>query len=659
MKANFLYYIIFLFSIQIVIAQKQYNVLDWKAETSLNTDLLQQMHEQYDQRRIAFNKALDSKKTVIAYQKNVQEKFIQLLGKLPDRTALNAQTTGIIHSDNFSIEKVVYESFPHHHVTSTLYIPDGNQKFPAVLLFCGHEAESKATISYQKTAMLFAQHGFVVMMIDPISQGERYQLTDTKGKPLTRGGTTEHTLLNESSNLFGLSTPADELWDNERGLDYLITRKEVDTTRIGCLGNSGGGMQTIYFAAFDKRIKIAAPCSYVANRERTLELTGAADGCAQMPNEGKEQLELSDYLMAMAPKPLLILAGKYDFIDYTGTQMAFNELKKVYTILEKPDRIKLFTYDDGHGISKPKREAAVRWFSKWMYNDNRFIKEEDLKAFAEKELLVTASGQVNTAYTDEFNLFERNFLLFDQLKDERQKFLNQSKDKIKNKIAGLTKVELNRNAMQSEETGQIQKEHYTIHKLIIRKEKQIPLPVLLISPSVKSEKLIIWLNENGKNKMADSAAFMQSFIDNNYTVILADIRGIGETEDIPSMNDAKYYNKEYRNAMLALHIGKPLIGQRTNDILNLLQFIHQNEAFNQLPIEINASGITSLPVLHAALFDSSVTSISLYSSIHSFKDILEHPLEKNWYSWVIPDVLHYYDIHDLIKLIHAKVSYNN
>ena len=79
MKANFLYYIIFLFSIQIVIAQKQYNVLDWKAETSLNTYLLQQMHEQYDQRRIAFNKALDSKKTVIAYQKNVQEKFIQQL----------------------------------------------------------------------------------------------------------------------------------------------------------------------------------------------------------------------------------------------------------------------------------------------------------------------------------------------------------------------------------------------------------------------------------------------------------------------------------------------------------------------------------------------------------------------------------------------------
>jgi dienelactone hydrolase len=206
-------------------------------------------------------------------------------------------------------------------------------------------------------------------VVDPVSQAERYQLMDNTGKPLTRGGTTEHTLLNEASNLVGESTPKDELWDNVRSLDYLFTRPEVDTTRIGCLGNSGGGMQTIYFAGFDPRIKVMAPCSYVATRERTLELTGPADGCAQMPGEGSYGLEFADYLLISSPKPLLILAGRYDFIDYRGAEEAYHEIKKAYTVLGKPDQVELFTYDDGHGISKPKREAALRWFNRWLKHD--------------------------------------------------------------------------------------------------------------------------------------------------------------------------------------------------------------------------------------------------------------------------------------------------
>ena len=657
MKAKFLYCIIFLFSIHIVAAQKQYNVLDWKAENSLNTYLVQQMHQQYDARRKEFNKAISSKQSLVEYQKTVQQKFKSLLGDLPEKTPLNTVVTGSINAENYKIEKIVYESFPHHHVTSTLYIPEGNKKFPAVLLFCGHEAEAKATLSYQKTAILFAQHGFVVMMIDPVSQGERYQLTDNTGKPLTRGGTTEHTLLNESSNLFGLSTPADELWDNERGLDYLVTRNEVDTTRIGCLGNSGGGMQAIYFAAFDKRIKIAAPCSYLANRERTLEISGAADGCAQIPNEGKEQLELSDYLIAMAPKPLLILAGKYDFIDYTGTLQAFDELKKVYATFQQKNKLKLFTYDDGHGISKPKREVALQWFRQWMYDDTNFIKENESRTFSEKELSVTSTGQVNTAYVDELNLFQRNFLLNDRFQQERKEFLSQPNKVIIEKIASLSGVDTKRNAIHAEETGEIVKGNAIIHKMIIRKENEMPIPVLFIKPETKIQKIVIWLNEDGKNKIADSGSLIQSYLKNNCVVIVADIRGIGETEDKAEFNDPKYFNKEYRNTMLALHIGRSLVGQRTNDVLAILQFIQSNDELTKLPIELNATGISTLPALQASVFDKTIMQLNLFKSIHSFKDTLSYPIEKNWYSWIIPNVLKYYDVNDLIELSNAKVVF--
>ncbi len=383
--------------------QKPYHVFDWKAEYTLNTYLLQQVHQQYDARRKSLQQALQSREAMIAYREECRAQYKKLLGELPAKTSLNANVVGVIKQKGYRVERIVYESIPGHHVSSNLYIPEGKGPFPSVLLFCGHEQESKATESYQKTAILFALHGFVVLVIDPISQGERHQLTDKDAKPVTRGGTTEHTLVNAAANLVGSGAVAYELWDNVRGLDYLVTRSEVDKDRIGCLGNSGGGTQTTYYIAFDDRIKVAAPCSFIARRERNLELMGASDGCQHIPYEGNAQLEISDFLIAFAPKPILILAGRYDFVDYTGAEEVYSELKQVYTVLNEPDKVSLFTVDDGHGISRPKREAAVRWFRKWLYAKDEPVTEGTLPILSQKELNCTASAQVNGDFKNEVN----------------------------------------------------------------------------------------------------------------------------------------------------------------------------------------------------------------------------------------------------------------
>jgi len=641
-----------------IFSQKQFSVMDWKTDVTLNTYLVQQMHKQYDERRKNFDKALISKQSVTGYIESIKKKFLQILGDLPEQSSLNAKTTGTIRQDGYKIEKIVYESFPHHHVTSNLYIPAGKGPFPAALLFCGHEDLSKATESYQQTALLFVKNGFVVFVIDPVSQSERYQLTDEKGKPLTRGGTTEHTLLNEASNLFGNSAPAYELWDNVRGLDYLVTRKEVDTSKIGCLGNSGGGMQTIYFAAWDQRVKVIAPCSYLANRERTMEMTGPADGCAQIPGEGKMQLELSDYLIAAAPKPLLILAGRYDFIDYTGTVIAFDELKKVYSKLSQPEKLQLFTYDDGHGISQPKREAAVTWFRKWLYNDPVPVKEIELNTLTDKELFCTATGQINSEYPDEISLAKRNIELYNNYASRRNNFLKQNKETIQKKIKELLGINDISEKVNVQDAGTAEKDKLIYHKLIVRKTNEPPLPLLVVSPRSDIKKVAIWVSESGKNKMADSTILIQSYIEQGAAVILADIRGTGETEDGAEFNDPKYFNKEYRNAMTALHIARSLPGQRTEDIFSIMQFIAGIKNLSGKPVELNATGINTLPALYATLFSNGISQLNLYQSIKSYKEILERPVEKNWYSYVIPGVLKYYDIPDLVKMIGgAKVTY--
>jgi len=67
------------------------------------------------------------------------------LGKLPEKTPLNAVVTGTIACTGYNIEKVCYESLPNHHVTANLYVPaTGSGPYPAILVAMGHYAGGKA-----------------------------------------------------------------------------------------------------------------------------------------------------------------------------------------------------------------------------------------------------------------------------------------------------------------------------------------------------------------------------------------------------------------------------------------------------------------------------------------------------------------------------------
>jgi len=638
---------LFVFLCTNTFAQKQYNVLDWKADVSLNTYLVQQIRKQYEKRNLDLSEALKTKAKTLAYIETVKQKAKNLFGKMPQKAALNAQVTGTIAQDGYRIEKIIYQSFQDHHVTANLYLPSTKGKLPAVLLFCGHEDVSKATESYQKTAMLLAKNGFVVFVIDPISQSERVQLTDANGKSLTRGSTTEHTLLNLSSNLLGTSVAAYELFDNQRGLDYLLTRKEVDASRIACVGNSGGGMQTIYFAAIDDRIKAVVPCSYLASRENTLATTGAADGCAQIPNEGALQLEMSDYLIAAAPKPTLILAGRYDFIDYNGTLQSFSDLKKVYASLGQPEKLSLFTFDDGHGISKPKREKTVQWLLKWFYNDNRVIVEPELATLSDKDLFASAKQKVSLSFPEEITVQKKNELLFKQNTESRKAFAKLDLVQRKKAVQNLLNIKLNPGKLSIEKTGVVQVKTLSFEKLIIRKSDEIPLPVLVSYPKNAVKKVVIWLSDEGKSKMIDSVDLSNE--DTAY--IFADLRGTGETTDKAEMNDPKYFSKDYRNAMLALLIGKPLVGQRVEDLFTILDLISGNKQLSNANVEVNTKGNVGISTLHAAFFRSEISQLNLYQCLESYQQILQQPLVKDRYGLVINNILEHYDIPDIASWI--------
>ncbi|HNX84800.1 MAG: acetylxylan esterase [Bacteroidales bacterium] len=635
-------------------AQDQNKVADWKTEFTLRSHLLQEMHSLYDLRRERLREALSDECAINEYKAGCRGSYLRLLGELPPETPLNPEITGRIALGSIVLEKVIIESRPGHHVTANLYLPAGEGPFPAVLFFCGHEMTSKATLSYLETALLFAANGISVMVVDPISQGERVQFIDSEGRRILRGSTTEHTLLNAGAILTGSSVAAWELHDNIRALDYLVSRPEIDSNRIGCMGNSGGGAQTMWFIGFDDRVKAAAPCSFITTREREYELNGTGDGCQQIAGEAEAGLEIADYPAIFAPKPLLILAGRYDFVDYRGTVDAFNELKSVYTLTGHPDRISLFTCDDGHGLSAPKREAALMWFRRWLDAGNSPIVREIPAAPAEEDTWCTPSGQVNVMYPGEITMQEYNRRRVTELDAERRRFIEgNNREALIDTLRRLLSVNSDCHEGVSIETrGSFSVKGHVAEKLIIRRTGEVPLPCHLYRNTGKgvADTLTIWLSHKGKASVAADST-PDGFLPGRYRVVLAaDLRGMGETAEKPQDNDPKYYNSEYHNAVLSMHVGQPLPGQRVRDILMILDFISADEELGRMPLKVIASGPAALPAHLAAVLDTRIDDLEMSATIESFSEITDRPVEKEWFSWIIPGGLKYFDLPDLAAL---------
>ena len=631
-------------------AQVNSNALSWRMNTAYNNYLKRDIHQQYDNRNKDFAKALKSKEDLIKYRDNCIKRYKSIIGDFPTKNNLNSKVVGVTQLEGFRVEKIIFESLPKRYVTANLYIPNGEGPFPVTLHLCGHGLKGKSPLS--RAATLMASNKIAVLVVDPIGQGERIQFVDKNSKSITRGATTEHTILNMGANLVGTSLAAYEYWDNHRAIDYLETRTDLDKNRIGVYGSSGGGTQTAYMLGLDDRIKVATVCSYFTQRERVFDVYGASDGCQHIPYEGREQLEIADFVLMMAPKPVLIMSGKYDFVDYWGATKAFNNLKKAYTILGVPEKTNLFSVESGHGMPKPKREAMVSWFKKWFYQDDSPVLETQTLSTSLENLQCTSTGQVITSIPDNISIPEYHKQQYELYENNRAVFLKKDTAVIRKKVLELLGIKMPTEDINILSTGQSSFRKFDLYKYQINRTGQMPVPCLVLMPENVDSKsnIVLYLNESGKSDILSNENLIDSHINQGDILILADLRGFGETADPINLNDSKYWNWEYQNAMASLHIGKPIMGQRVIDILSILDFIEQTPNLKNKSIQLIANGLYGPTAIHATYLDQRISKTEISRSIKSFYNYLENPLQKDVYTNVLYGVLKYYDLKDLINI---------
>ncbi|MHC4175852.1 MAG: alpha/beta hydrolase family protein, partial [Planctomycetota bacterium] len=308
----------------------------------------------------------DSLMPLNRFPRMVQEYFVETVRGIegPEKTPLKPRTTGVIERDSYKIEKIIFESRPNFLVTANLYIPKGRTfPLPGVVGTCGHSSNGKAAEAYQSFAQGLARQGYVVLLYDPIGQGERLQYPGEDLKSRFRPGVREHLLAGNQQFLVGEFFGSWRSWDGIRALDYLLTRKEVDPKHIGVTGNSGGGTMTTWLCGVESRWTMAAPSCFVTTFRRNLENELPADTEQCPPQALALGLDHSDFLAAMAPKPVIILAKEKDYFDARGAEEAFRRLSHLYNLLGAKKSSELFIGPGYHGYSQENREAMYRWFN--------------------------------------------------------------------------------------------------------------------------------------------------------------------------------------------------------------------------------------------------------------------------------------------------------
>ena len=307
---------------------------------------------QVEQNAITRRLSLRSKSDAENYIQEVREKIQQCFGPWPEKTPLNAKISGIVERDSYRIEKIIFESRPGFPVTANLYIPKGLKfPLPAVVGTCGHSANGKAASAYQSFSQGLARMGYIVLIFDPMGQGERLQYIDDELKPRHGFGTDEHLYVGTQMVLTGESLFSWFGWDGIRALDYLWTRPEVDPKYIGVTGNSGGGTQATWLCGVDSRFTMAALSCFVTTFRHNLENELPAD-CEQYPPGALALgLDHEDFIAAMAPKPVILLGQEKDFFDVRGIEESFKRLKYLYKLLGAEENIQLFIGPDYHCYS--------------------------------------------------------------------------------------------------------------------------------------------------------------------------------------------------------------------------------------------------------------------------------------------------------------------
>lgn len=271
----------------------------------------------------------------------------------PQRPDLNTTVWDAFEHEGCRISKVRFESRPGFIVTGSLYT-SVTQSEPAPAILCPHGHWPKGRLHHDDTGSIplrclaLAKLGFVVFSYDMIGYNDSGQVQHRWSQELQRHGA-----------LYGITPFGLQTWNSIRAIDFLESRSDVDATRIGCTGASGGGSQTWNLALLDERVKVIAPVCMLS-----CHFQGGC-ACEEAPLLRLGDLTTFDMLSSIAPRPCFVTSVTD---DWTNLNPAYEvpALKAIYALHGAEDCVGGVHFRDKHNYNKRTREHVSAWLVRWL-----------------------------------------------------------------------------------------------------------------------------------------------------------------------------------------------------------------------------------------------------------------------------------------------------
>jgi cephalosporin-C deacetylase-like acetyl esterase len=574
----------------------------------------------------------------------VKEKILGLIGGLPESRGPTAvKQFGSVSRDGFRMEKIAYQSLPGFWVTANVYVPERGGPFPAVVLAPGHGAGGK--LELYSWGANFARNGIVALAYDPLGQGERFQyLDDATGKSAVGNPTGEHGMANVPTLLPGDNVARYMVNDARRGIDYLTARTDVDATRIGAFGCSGGGTLTAYLAALDDRVKIAASACYITSFQQLLESpTGVQEAEQSLPHFIQEGLDFADWVELFAPKPYAIVSTKDDMFPFEGARQSYEEAKEFYGLYGAEDRIRWITGPGGHGNLGPIAHAILNFFTQFFYPGTAEPEFKPFRLANPAELQCTPTGQVATSLGGE-TIQSLNEKRTAPVIAGRKPFAGPSGlGQLQADIRALTGV-----AIQPRErppavdtTASERRAGYSLETFAFRNGGEV-MGSIAIPEAAGAKPAILMLN------MGSAASDIETLAQRGNIVVLLQPR---PTPPGSESLKSPYLGSYNLLSLRAFLVGKTLIGLRIEDAIRALDWLWARKDVDRSTIAVYGDGPLGMAALHAAVLDSRIRRVLAENTLASYRMIVEQPLHRNVSEVVIPGVLRKYDTGDLLRAL--------
>ncbi|MBL7185746.1 MAG: acetylxylan esterase [Phycisphaerae bacterium] len=584
------------------------------------------------------------------------------LWPMPDKTPLNPVIHGRVDRDDFTVDKVHFESYPGHFVTGLLFKPkDVTGRLPGVLCPHGHGGRLQdyggkgiremivrgaerfeGSGRYPKLARCaqLARMGCVTFIFDMIGYADSVQISREVAHSFSKQRPEFDTKENwgffatqaelRLQSIMGLQT-----WNSIRALDFLCGLPEVDSKRIGVTGGSGGGTQTILLCAIDPRPVVAFPNGMVS--------TDMQGGCTcencSLLRIGTGNVELA---ALFAPRPQGMTAAN----DWTKEMMTkgYPELKQLYAMLGAQRDVMCHPLTHfPHNYNYVSRALMYSWFNKHLaLGLEEPVVEEDWSALTEAEWTVWNDEHPRPADDPDH---ERRLLRYVTGESDRQIVALTPKDakslaRFREIVGGAFETIIGRRldqvgSIERRQIEELDRDGYRYRKDLLgtrRHGEELPVMSLLPERTPASKQIVLWIDGQGKSALVDEQGRIvreiRQLLDAGMTVLSADLLYQGEF--LPGgkpLTKARASSNPHAYAGFTFGYNHPLFAQRVHDILTLVSFARSDQFGSEHIhlVGVNGAGpwVAAALVLAGAVVDSAAidTGGFRFANLESYRDV--------------------------------------